>query len=252
MGLTAALVAGGATLAGAGISAIGANSAANTQANAATLAAQLQAQSAAQAQAVQLGMYNQTRSDLSPYMTTGNAALSQLAGLFGIGSGGPTAATAAGATQALTQYPGYQFGLSQGVQALDRSAASKGLVLSGAQLKDTTQFGQNYGMQQAWNPYISQLSSLSSLGENSAAGVGNAGLTTGQGIAASITGAGNAGAAGINNAAAAGAAGQVGVANSLNSGLQNALLSYQLYGGGGSGGLGFDPSGVGGGFQTVA
>lgn len=180
-------------------------------------------------------MYNQTRSDLAPYMQTGSAALSQLAGLFGIGTGGPTGATAAQATQALTQYPGYQFGLDQGQQALDRSAASRGLSLSGAQLKDSQQFGQGYAMQNAWQPYVSQLSGLSSLGQSAAAGVGNNGLATGQGISNSQLGAGNAQASGINNAAQALSAGTIGTANALSGGLQNALLGYQLYGGGNNG-----------------
>lgn len=234
----------GATVLGTGISALSANSAAHTQADAATQAAQAQLQAAQLAQQTQLQMYNQTRSDLAPYMTTGNAALSQLAGLFGIGTGGPTAGTAAQATKALTQYPGYQFGLDQGVQALDRSAASRGLALSGAQLKDAQQFGQGYALQNAWQPYVSQLGSLSSVGENAAAGVGNAGLQTGQGIASSQLSAGNAQASGINNAAQALSAGTIGTANALNGGLQNALLAYQLYGGGGGGGVSpYDPNG---------
>lgn len=225
----------GASVAGAGIGALGASSAANTQANAATQAAQLQQQSAAAAQAQQLQMYNQTRSDLSPYMNTGNAALSQLASLFGIGTGGPTAATAAAATSALTQTPGYQFGLDQGVQALDRSSASRGLNLSGAQLKDAQTFGQGYAQQQAWQPYVSSLTGLAGMGQNAAAGVGSNGLATANSITNSITGAGNAGAAGIVGAGQAGASGTVGTANALSGGLQNSLLAYQLYGNGGAG-----------------
>jgi hypothetical protein len=189
------------------ISAHGAQSAANTQANAAN-----------QAAATQLQMYNQTRTDLMPYMTTGSAALSQLANLWGIGPGGSGTPNAAAATSALTQFPGYQFGLNQGVQALDRSAASRGLALSGAQLQATQQFGNNYAMQQAWNPYVSQLNSLSSLGEDAGARVGNAGVTTGQGVASSQLAAGQAT-----------AAGQVGVTNSINQGLGglgNLISSY--------------------------
>lgn len=40
--------------------------------------------------------------------------------------------------------PGYQFDLDQGIQALQRSAASKGSLLTGGTLKGLTQFGQNY------------------------------------------------------------------------------------------------------------
>lgn len=45
----------------------------------------------------------------------------------------------------ITQQPGYQFGLSQGVKAMDQSAASRGMRLSGQQAKALNQFGQDYG-----------------------------------------------------------------------------------------------------------
>lgn len=42
----------------------------------------------------------------------------------------------------LAQTPGYQFALSQGQEAVERSAAAKGGLLSGGTLKDLTAFGQ--------------------------------------------------------------------------------------------------------------
>ena len=211
----AAAVTGAATLGGALISASGAQSAAKTQANAANTAAN-----------TQLTMYNQTRSDLQPYMQTGNNALAQLASLWGIGPQGGAGGQAGvpnaqAATQALTQFPGYQFGLQQGGLALDRSAASQGLLLSGAQLQASQEFGQQYAQQQAWQPYVTGLSGLATQGANAAAGVGQQGT-----IAAN-----NAGTAQLAGGAAS-AAGQIGVANSLQSGLNNALYAYQMYGGG--------------------
>lgn len=162
------------------------------QANGAQNAASTQANAALQAQQTQLAMYNQTRQDLSPFTSTGSSAISQLAGLFGLNGQNGGVPNAQAATSALTQFPGYQFGLSQGQTALDRSAASQGMTLSGAQLKASQQFGQNYGMQQAWNPYVSQLNSMAGLGENAAAQVGNNGLQTGQGVAQSQMSAGSA------------------------------------------------------------
>lgn len=203
----AALIPAVAAVGSAVISAHGASSAANAQKDAANTAA-----------ATQLQMYNQTRSDLLPYMTTGTSALGQLANLWGIGPGGNGTPNAAAATSALTQFPGYQFGLQQGGQALDRSAASRGLLLSGAQLQDSQKFGTNYAMQQAWQPYVSQLSSMASLGEDAGAKVGNAGVTSGQGIASSQLAAGQAA-----------AAGQVGVTNSVNQGISSLLSSYGNY-----------------------
>lgn len=184
-GLATAAIGVAGSIGGAVISGNAANSAAKTQANAAN-----------QAAATQLKMYEQTRADLSPFMSAGTGALSQLANIFGFGPGGKGTPNASAALSQLTQMPGYQFGLDQGVQALDRSAASKGLVLSGAQLKDAQQFGQGYAQQQAWAPYVSELNSITGLGENAAAGVGNAGVTTGQGVANSQLAAGQATASG--------------------------------------------------------
>lgn len=223
--VTAGIGAAGA-IGGAAIASHGATSAANTQANAADTAAQ-----------TQLQMYNQTRSDLSGYNSTGMGAINQLASLFGLpgttgrAATGPTAATAAGATAALAQYPGYQFGLDQGTQALDRSAASKGLLLSGAQLTDTQEFGQNYAMQNAWQPYVSELNQFSSLGENAAAQTGNAGTAAAAGAAQSQLAAGTAT-----------ASGQVANSNILNNltqnqALQSSLASFFTNNSGGSGGV---------------
>jgi hypothetical protein len=126
----------------------------------------------------------------------------------------------------LTQFPGYQFGLQQGGQALDRSAAARGLNLSGAQLKDTQQFGTDYAIQQAWNPYVSQLNTLSSLGENAAAMTGTAGAA-----AAQAAGGFQAG-AGLQTGA-----GQAQTANILGQALnQGAGIYNQYYGAGTPGG----------------
>lgn len=186
MGISAALTAA-ATVAGAAISSNGAQSAAKTQAEA--------AQSAEQ---TQLSMFNKDQANLSPYMSAGTGALSQLSNIFGFGGGGATGSgpNSSAALSQLTQMPGYQFGLDQGQQALDRSAASRGLELSGAQLKDSQTFGQGYAQQQAWQPYVNELNSVSGLGENAAAGVGSNGLATGQGVAASQLAGGQASAAG--------------------------------------------------------
>lgn len=197
LGLGVAALGAAGTIGSAVISSNASNNAANATRDAAN-----------SANATQLQMYNQTRSDLAPFMSTGGSAISQLANIFGFGPGGNGTPNASAAMSALTQFPGYQFGLQQGGQALDRSAASQGLLLSGAQLKAAQQYGTNYAMQQAWQPYISTLSDLGRLGESAAAGVGAAGTQTGQGIAQTTA---SAGAVNAGNAIAQG--------NILNSGL---------------------------------
>lgn len=205
-----AIIGAGALAGGAGIasSIIGSN--------AAQSAAQAQVQAAQTASNTQLGIFNQTQQNLAPYNQAGQSALSQLASLFGLGPGGtgPNASTAATATSALQNYPGYQFGLQQGNVAQQQSAASQGLLLSGAQLQASQQFGQNYAMQNAWNPYVSQLNSLAGLGENAAATTGNIGASTGSSVANSQLAAGQAAASGI-----------VGSANAINGGISSGIYS---------------------------
>ena len=49
--------------------------------------------------------------------------------------------------------PGYQARMDQGSQAIQRSAAAKGTLLTGGTLKDLTQFGQDYGSNEYSNVY---------------------------------------------------------------------------------------------------
>jgi hypothetical protein len=148
------------------------------------------------------------------------------------GSTGTGIPNTAAMTTALENTPGYQFTLGQGTQALDRSAASKGLVLSGAQLKDAQAYGQGLAMSNAWTPYVQQLDTAASLGENAAAQTGNAGASAAAGAAQSQLAAGQSTAAGIT-----------GVSNQLTSGISG-LSSQLLSSYGGIGGIpsSFSPS----------
>ena len=49
--------------------------------------------------------------------------------------------------------PGYQFRMSEGVKALDRSAAARGLLQSGPQIKGVTRFGQDLASQEYQNAF---------------------------------------------------------------------------------------------------
>lgn len=209
-----------AAILGAGVLGVGGSIASSViGSNAAQSAAQTQLQAAQTASNTQLGIFNQTQQNLLPYNQVGQSALTQLASLFGLGTGGspgtgPTASTAAGATSALENYPGYQFGLQQGNLAQQQSAASQGLLLSGSQLQAAQTFGQNYAMQNAWNPYVSQLSTLAGNGQNAGANLGTIGANTGTGVANTQLAAGQAAASGI-----------VGSANAITGGINNSIYS---------------------------
>ena len=77
-------ISAGVSLVGGAMSSKSSSKAANTQANAANSAAQLEAQAAQQATAEQRRQYDLSRSDLTPWRSTGSAALDQLSLMTGI------------------------------------------------------------------------------------------------------------------------------------------------------------------------
>lgn len=87
--------------------------------------------------------------------------------------------------------PGYDFRFSQGVKALQNSAASRGTLLTGGTLKALAGFGQDMASQEYSNAFGRQLS-LAQLGENAAAGLGNTGTSYATNASNTLTGIGNA------------------------------------------------------------
>lgn len=192
-GLSASQLAG---LGAAGISSLTSLYGASQIGKAATTAANIGAGAADRATALQQSQYDQTRADLAPYRTAGTNALAQL-----------TAGTAPGGQfnksfgmSDFEQDPGYGFRMSEGLKALDRTAAARGNLLSGATLKGAQRYGQDLGSQEyqnAFNRYQTNRSNvLNPL--QSLAGVGQ--TSTNQGITAGNTYATNVGNLGMNAA----------------------------------------------------
>lgn len=111
--------------------------------------------------------------------------------------------------------PGYQFRVDQGQKALERSAAARGLNLSGAQAKALTSFGQGMGAQEYQAAYdrfnndnnlkFGRLATVAGYGQNANAILAGAAQNYGNNAANIAMGLGNAeGAANIasGNAAA--------------------------------------------------
>jgi hypothetical protein len=131
---------------------------AKTGAAAARDAANTQADAARDANATQLEMFERSRADLEPYRGYGRTALVNLERTanepLSMRPYTPTAPfeptpVYRGPSEAdLRADPGYLFRVEQGQKALERSAAGKGLLLSGGQLKDLTRFGQGQGAQE--------------------------------------------------------------------------------------------------------
>lgn len=184
-------------------------------ANASQNAASQQVAAEQQAENTQLSMYNQTRSDLTPFRTTGQSALDSIASMYGLANGG-TGVSANQSTANFENTPNYQFALQQGQQAVNSSAAAQGQVLSGANEKALATFGSGLASQQFGN-YMSQLMSLANIGQSSAGMEANANQSAANSISSLQTAQG-----------ASQAAGTVGSANALSGGLSS-LGSLGLY-----------------------
>ena len=186
---------------------------------------------------IQKEMYDTTRNDLLPYNTAGQSATNMLSNRL------PELTAPIRMDQStLEQTPGYQFNLSQGLKSVQNSAAARGLGTSGAALKgaasyatglaDSTYQNQfNNAITNQTNAY-NRLMGAATLGESAAAQTGAYGTQTGANIGnGAITTAGHVG----NNMIQGGnaqAAGYLGVANSLNGGLNNYMTYNGIYGGG--------------------
>jgi hypothetical protein len=99
------------------------------------------------------------------------------------------------------QDPGYAFRMREGLKALDRSAAARGGLLSGNQLRGVTQFGQDLASQEytnAFNRYqaeraarLNPLQSLAGMGQTNAATMANQAGQYGQALAQNAINQGN-------------------------------------------------------------
>jgi hypothetical protein len=249
MGLAGAIIGGVATVAGGVIASSGASKAANAQVDAANAS-----------NATQLQMFNQQRQDSAPWRSVGQNALYKLAGMYGVDAGVPadtaqqpgqqtwTYDPSTGGFSAytpppapaqpkssdpyggFTASPGYQFRLNEGMKAIERSAAARGGLRSGATMKSLNDYAQGTASSEFGN-YTNTLANLAGIGQtvnaqNAAAGQNYANQTSANNMAA-----GNARASAYTSGA-----------NTINQGIGN-LASAYLYTKGYGGGFGGGSSG---------
>jgi hypothetical protein len=211
---------GGAILGTAIIGGVASNKAAKTQAKGAGAAADLQFQ-----------QYQQTREDLMPWQDSGKTSLWHLMRLEGMNDALPQEPGYGSLAQSYTgdnlqNDPGYQFGMQQGEQAINRRASAMHSRLSPATLQALSRFNQDYagtkfneGFQRdlaTKQNKFNQLFALSTAGQNAATQTGYQGMNA-------ATNAGNA----IMQGANASAAGTVGVANAVQGGLSQGINMWQ-------------------------
>lgn len=202
----------GSALVGGIMSSNASGKAADAETNAANLASQ-----------TQMGIYNDEKANSAPWLQSGQNALNTL-------NADMPDLTRKFTSADFVQDPGYQFQLQQGQQAMQRSAAAKGLLNSVGTQENLNSYSQgmaNTDYQQALGNFTnSQAQRYSMLSGLSGQGLSAANMTN--------AAAANAGNNISNNQMAAGsasAAGYVGQANAVSNGLStgaNGLMNYSL------------------------
>jgi hypothetical protein len=161
-------------------------------ASSARSAASAQSDSTAAGIAEQGRQYDTTRADYAPFRAAGTKALGQL----------QTENDRPFDSSQVQLDPGYQFGLQQGQQAIDRKAAASGGRVSGAALKAAAEYGTNYattGYSTAYNranqartDRLNRLAALAGIGQTATGGTANAGANASNNISNMTTAQGNA------------------------------------------------------------
>ena len=182
-----------------------------TSSKAASTAAQATENAANTSAASQERMFNKSVELQEPWRQAGINALAKL----GTGFTGQVD---------MTQDPGYQFRLSEGLKALNRQQAAGGNFLSGGALKAAARYGQDYASneyQNAYNRALTQYNTtaaLANVGQTTANALGNEATTLGSNLGNLYYNAGT-------NAGASRASGYLGMGNAVSSGV-NSYLNY--------------------------
>jgi len=199
--------------------------------NSAKKAAEAQAAAAREQLALQRRMYEETTARNQPWLNTGMGANNRLATMLGTGGNAGDAGYGSMTNNfSMNDYlnnqdPSYQFGMDQGMNALNAQNAATGGSQSGAAMKAAQRYGQDYAgtkYQDAFNRYQNNRSNVyNMLSGQSAAGQASANNTAAAGNAYA-TGGGAA----MGNLGAANASGYMGSANSYSNAIGNAMNNY--------------------------
>jgi hypothetical protein len=194
-------------------------------------ASSAQQQAAAQASDVQRDIFERQTELQAPFREAGLKGQNRLMELLGLGEdktapGFGKYATAEFGMDQFKADPGYAFRMSEGMKALERSAAARGGLLSGATLKGITRYGQDAASQEYQNAFnrfqaeragtLNPFQALAGTAQSSANTLGQQAGVLGQQLGSNIIGAGNAQAAGT-----------IGQANAIASGVGQGINFYQ-------------------------
>ena len=267
------LIPAGASLLGGYLSSSGQQKAAETGATSSREAALIQAAAAEQALRLQKQLADEQVLRNAPTVQAGDTARNRMLDLIGL-SGRTGAAGYGSANQPFSMAgfdpnslmrnfgaadfqtdPGYNFRLSEGLKAIDRQAAARGGLISGAGLKAAGRFGGDLASQEYGNAFnrfqtnrasqaglytdalnrertrqmdeYGRLSDFTTRGANAAAGTGSSQAAYGTNAANLMSQGAQAMGQGVIGAGQATAAGQMGAGNTYNNAINAALTGYQ-------------------------
>ncbi|MCF2523907.1 hypothetical protein [Bradyrhizobium sp. G127] len=163
--------------------------------------------------------------EFQPYQAAGTSALERLMAGLGLGGNG------ADFTAAYRATPGYQAGLSTGLDAINRRRAAGGMLDSGNADIDAMKFGSDYEDQRS-QQYLGNLGNVATMGQNATGQYVN---TVGQGLTGNL-GAQQTAFGGQMNAAGTIGQGMVAGANAEAGALGNLLKVGGYLGGAALGG----------------
>jgi hypothetical protein len=236
-GWVAAAVVGGAVL-----GTVASSKASSAQQSAANRATDVAAQTAADQAQVQREIFERQTELQAPFREAGLRGQNRLMELLGIGgaAGAPgygKYATAEFGADKFKTDPSYAFRMSEGMKALERSAASRGGLLSGATMKGIQRYGQDLASteyQNAFNRYqaeragtLNPFQALAGTAQSSANVLGGQAGQMGSNISNALGAYGSAAQANTIGAGNAQASGYMGAANAIAGGVGQGINFYQ-------------------------
>jgi hypothetical protein len=231
------------SIASSAIGSSAAGKAADAQTQAANHAADLQYQASQEALDFQKQQYDTTQKQIAPWLQAGQGALQQLTS--GTALGGSLTAPYGGtftAPTGLTEQndPGFQARLKLGTDAIQRSAAARGGVLTGGTAKALDTYAQDYASNEYNNVYnralndyttkynayntdqanqFNRLAALSGVGQTAANQLASSGQAASNNVTSNVLNTASSVGQQLNNAGAATASGYVGAGNAWGSGI---------------------------------
>jgi hypothetical protein len=158
--------------------------------------------------------FDLVRGDTAPARALGAAAIGNLSDLYGYNeSGTPNMAR-------FFTSPDFQFNVAEGQQAIDRSAAARGGLLSGAAVKEGQRYASGLASRE-YGSYVDRLLQQAGLGNTGIGASAAAGANATNNITGATLNAGNARASGYMDTAA-------NVNNAIQSGYSNYMLRRYL------------------------